>query len=397
MGKGTPKTASAKPIQYDEHTPYGSATWDKQGDRHLEFNPQDQEALDAVRGLRRDLYYTGGNVLPQVHAAYQNPLQRPNMPNVRRTGGSSVGIPGMEYGSVDIPGMQNISNLPGARSMADIKDVEQATYKRGYNLISPHLTRKREQLRAQLANQGLPMMSEAHSGALDRADQSEADQLENLALSSVGAGRQEASRLHGVDMDRWGAGRQRSLDLFGMGAQRFGMGQQRANRRFGMGSQRFGMGQTDRMNTHGINMSTYAAKRQKALDEFGMDQTTRQQPLRDLAALVGTVPMMPGAQPIRFHTPGTSQPQQQPQNNDFMQGLFGLGQAAIQYSDRRLKQNIREVGRLHNGLPVYAYEFRSKPWQTVIGLMADEVEAVNPDAVADIGGFAAVDYGKAVQ
>ena len=51
-----------------------------------------------------------------------------------------------------------------------------------------------------LQNQGLPVGSEAYNQELNRFDRSRGDQLENLALSSVGAGRQEQGRLFGQDL-----------------------------------------------------------------------------------------------------------------------------------------------------------------------------------------------------
>lgn len=87
--------------------------------------------------------------------------------------------------------------------------------------------------------------------------------------------------------------------------------------------------------------------------------------------------------------------------NATMGGLFGLGAAGISaglpilLSDRRAKRDIRKVGALDNGLPVYAFRYKSGgPEQ--IGLMAQDVEAVNPAAVVEIGGVKHVDYGKAV-
>lgn len=79
-----------------------------------------------------------------------------------------------------------------------------------------------------------------------------------------------------------------------------------------------------------------------------------------------------------------------------MGGLFGLagtlGMGAMKFSDRRLKTDIVRVGMLDNGLPVYAYRFNGSP-VTEIGLMADEVEAVAPHAVAEAqNGFKMVDY-----
>jgi hypothetical protein len=83
-----------------------------------------------------------------------------------------------------------------------------------------------------------------------------------------------------------------------------------------------------------------------------------------------------------------------------MGGLFGLagslGSAAIM-SDMRVKQDISRVGTLDNGLPVYSYRYK---WggPIHIGLMAQDVEQVNPDAVVGgVGGYKAVDYGRAVQ
>jgi hypothetical protein len=67
-------------------------------------------------------------------------------------------------------------------------------------------------------------------------------------------------------------------------------------------------------------------------------------------------------------------------------GLLGL------MSDRRLKQNIKRVGTMDNGLPLYSYRYK---WggPTMIGVMADEAKQVKPEAVFNVGGFDAVDYG----
>ena len=83
-------------------------------------------------------------------------------------------------------------------------------------------------------------------------------------------------------------------------------------------------------------------------------------------------------------------------------GLFGsvLGAAGSAggfgalFSDRRLKTNIRRVGQTDGGIPLYSYRYISGgPVQ--IGVMADEVEAIIPDAVhMDASGFRKVDYGR---
>lgn len=66
-------------------------------------------------------------------------------------------------------------------------------------------------------------------------------------------------------------------------------------------------------------------------------------------------------------------------------------------SDRRLKRDIEHVGVLPNGLSIYNFRYL---WddEPQVGLMADEVERVHPDAViSGPFGFKAVDYTRAVQ
>lgn len=86
-------------------------------------------------------------------------------------------------------------------------------------------------------------------------------------------------------------------------------------------------------------------------------------------------------------------------NNAMMGGLFGLAgtaaTAGIKYSDERLKTDIEKVGTLDNDLPVYSYRYKAGGPKE-IGLIAQDVEKKNPDAVmGDAFGWKMVDYGKA--
>jgi hypothetical protein len=82
-------------------------------------------------------------------------------------------------------------------------------------------------------------------------------------------------------------------------------------------------------------------------------------------------------------------------NNAMLSGLFGLGGAALggwAKSDRRLKTDIKRVGRLDSGIGVYTYRLEDGPIQ--MGVMADEVVQVAPHAVRrDADGFDSVNYG----
>lgn len=75
-------------------------------------------------------------------------------------------------------------------------------------------------------------------------------------------------------------------------------------------------------------------------------------------------------------------------------GIAGLGlQAApFLFSDRTLKTDIERVGKTDDGLPVYTYRYKAGgPVQ--MGVMAQDVQKVKPEAVARIGGKLAVNYG----
>lgn len=89
------------------------------------------------------------------------------------------------------------------------------------------------------------------------------------------------------------------------------------------------------------------------------------------------------------------------QYNAMMGGLFGLGSAGVgayglmnaaplALSDRRLKENIVRVGTHPLGIGIYEYDLLGK---RQVGVMADEVEEVRPEAVVEIGGYKHVDYG----
>lgn len=89
-------------------------------------------------------------------------------------------------------------------------------------------------------------------------------------------------------------------------------------------------------------------------------------------------------------------------NNQFTGGLMNLGGtlgAAYLLSDIRTKENIKPIGWLPNGLPVYEYEYKPE-WKDeaghgkFIGVMAQEVEMVQPEAVITReDGYKMVNYG----
>ena len=83
------------------------------------------------------------------------------------------------------------------------------------------------------------------------------------------------------------------------------------------------------------------------------------------------------------------------------QGLFSLGGSAMMMSDIRLKENIKAIGVMDNGLTLYSFEYvdeiKSHPLAgdgIHVGVMAQEVEQVFPYAVKTLDdGYKVGDYG----
>jgi GH24 family phage-related lysozyme (muramidase) len=66
------------------------------------------------------------------------------------------------------------------------------------------------------------------------------------------------------------------------------------------------------------------------------------------------------------------------------------------FSDKRLKNDVKEIGETHDGQPIYSYKYKGDD-RTQIGLMAQDVEKKHPDAVGLMGGYKTVDYKKATE
>lgn len=74
---------------------------------------------------------------------------------------------------------------------------------------------------------------------------------------------------------------------------------------------------------------------------------------------------------------------------------LGAAFTAIAASDVRLKNIIRKVDELPNGLNVYEFEYKGQPGQIHRGVIAQEVKKIMPEAIGPtMGGYMTVDYDK---
>jgi len=153
-----------------------------------------------------------------------------------------------------------------------------------------------------------------------------------------------------------------------------------------------------------------ANARERAIQEALLK---REVPLREMQALMGNVELnMPQFAPWR----GSSLPSysdiafrsyedqlkayqiEQQQQQAAMSGAFGLGQSLIgglfSLSDRRAKFDIVKLADDPRGFGIYSFRYIFNPVQRQIGVMAQEVASIVPEAVTRLAsGLLAVNYG----
>jgi len=213
--------------------------------------------------------------------------------------------------------------------------------------LAPQIQQGREALDVKLANQGIPVGSEAYRRAMLTQSQRENDLLAAATTQGFGVGQQA---------------RQSAL-------------QEQAYLR-------------------NEPLNTLSAVRTGAQVQGPQFVNSAQQ-----ATTAG--PDILGATQMGFNAQMGAANAQNAANNAMTQGLFSLGGAALM-SDIRTKENIKHIAWLPNGLPVYTYEykdeFKDHPLAghgTHTGVMAHEVEAMYSNAVITLdNGYKAVDYGQ---
>lgn len=364
-------------------TPYGTLTYSQ--NRTPTFNKEAyQSALEAYNQARsmyqpqRDEY---GNIInPMEFTApnYQDFMSRPSpdegwvatqtlapaqqelldIQNALSIGTGKLGQQGLKYVENMISQPFDTSKLPSL----GINPGE--TYTDAYiRRLAPVMQQSREALEQNLANQGIGIGSEAYDRAMRNFEQKQNDLL--LGATTQGFGVGQAARQQGFGELAY----QRNEPLNTLNAVRSGA--QVTSPSF-------------------VNVPTQA--------------TT-------------AGPDLLGAANAQYANQMAGYNAQQAANANMMGGLMGLGGAlggaAILSSagpaaaplvlggcDIRLKQNIKPVGVMDNGLTLYSFEYKDEFKDKEfcghgfrIGVMADEVEKVFPHAVLTLDdGYKVVNY-----
>jgi hypothetical protein len=212
--------------------------------------------------------------------------------------------------------------------------------------LAPQLEQNREATQARLANQGIVPGTQAYDNAM----------------------RQQAQRENDL--------------LLGATTQGFGVGSQANQQAF-----------AQELTKYNLPLNTLSALRTGAQVQNPSFVNSAQQATTGGADILGASQMGYNAQMGDFNA-------QQAAQQNFNQGLMGLGGAGImKYSDIRMKENIKQIHWMPNGLPVYEYEYKSEFKDIAghgqfVGVMAQDVEMVRPEAViTNANGYKMVNYG----
>jgi hypothetical protein len=212
--------------------------------------------------------------------------------------------------------------------------------------LAPQIEQGREALDVKLANAGIPVGSEAYN----RAQMAQSQRENDLLLGATTQG-------------------------------------------FGVGSQANQQAFNQAMTRYNMPLNTLSALRSGSQVQNPTFVNAPQQATTSGADILGSSQMGYNAQLGNFN-------QQQAAQQNFNQGLMGLGGAGIMaFSDIRMKENIKQIHWLPNGLPVYEYEYKAEFKDIAghgkfVGVMAQEAELVQPEAViTNADGYKMVNYG----
>lgn len=336
------------------------------------------------------------------------------------------------------------TQLPGNNDFsAERQRVEDALYGRAASRLDDQFARREEDQRAQLLNRGLREGTEAYANAERDLNQSRTDAYGDLRDRAVLAGGQEQSRLfqQALAARQQGVGEQLQQGQFANDAaqlqnmyglnrrqqaatergQQFSeaqnvaqFGNQAAQQNFSNELAR-GQFQNEAQQQEFQQRLANAMLANQQRDAGINEQVTNQnQQLQGLGYLYGgggaDVPqsLAPGGSGTVAPTDiyGATQDayqnqlgvygqrsQQAAQQQALLAQLIGAG--ALAFSDRRLKTDIKAVGQTPSGdLSIYRYRYKGST-EPQLGVMADEVRRVYPEAVVPTSsGYDMVDYGR---
>lgn len=355
--------------------------------QYTNLSPQEQATYDQSKSAENAALGVANSQIGRVNDALSHPLDLNSLPGLQ----TSLSSHALQYGFD--PG-QAVQGAVGGDLDAARTQAQNAAYANATSRLDPQFAQAGEQLDTKLANQGFGANSTATANARDQAARDKNDAYSLAQNNAVTQGNTAANDLFAQQL---GQGQFANSAA----AQQYSQNQGQAAFNNTASGQQFGQ---DAQAAQFANQA-----RQQALQEQAYVQN---QPINQFNSLMSSSQLgtpqainytpsqvantdVTGAYALQAQAQQAAAQRAASQSSGLMGGLFSLGSAALQaapyMSDVRLKKNIRRVGTLKPGIGTYVYEYVWGGGERV-GVLAQEVAMVSPQAIHEHGGFLAVDY-----
>lgn len=420
--------ATAAANRTNQVTPYGSLTYtanpgtDPYGNTLYTatqtLSPEQQAIYDQESKLNQGLMSTANTGLQYANQV----LSKPGV-DMSKLPGLTSNVPGGQYAtSYDVQNANrnlDLSGMPALKTSIDTQGLPSYGINPGETYsdaimrrLQPQLEGQRASEEARLANQGIGLGSSAYSNAKDILGRQQNDALTSAIVQGMGVGLQANQQQFGQNAAQQQAINAANAQAYQQALASGQFGNQAAAQNTGnaanlaaFGNQ--GIGQQFQQGLANAQLGN-AAQQQG----FQQEAYNQMQPINVINALrTGSQVQNPsyaatpqqaqtggadilGATQAGYNAQVAATNAQNAASGGFMGGLMGLGGAALMAptgtftgSDETIKENIEKIGSLDNGINIYKFEYKPDYKDTWghgehIGVMAQEVEQVIPEAVA---------------
>lgn len=273
------------------------------------------------------------------------------------------------------------SNLPQLQGGNDFqqsaRDTANAVYQQAASRLDPQWANTQNQQDAKLANMGVMFGTGAYGKAQTQLDQAKNDAYNQANFSSILAGNDQQQRLFNDSLQQRQqlAGEKTAQGTFANQAQAQAYAQALQGAQFGNQARAQGLQEQTALRDLPLNeLNALRASTQISNPQFSAVPQSNAQGT-DISGNIYKSAQLDASN-----------------SNNFMNGLFSLGSAALMASDRRVKRDICRISETPvMKLPLYAFRY---VWDDVlrVGVMAQDVLKVKPEAVDQRGRFMLVDY-----